>query len=137
MRVNHIESRLEQQLTLKTLILNSVDNLTKVGYSNITPHRVHARLSALKENWEKFSLIHDAINLAVTKLSNDEKVQMQSHAYFSNNLFAATHESYLEAVEKMNSTMIQNVQPMVLPHLKIQIFLCSFIMLGYRALTFP
>lgn len=30
-------------------------------------------------------------------------MQMQSHAYFSDNLFAATHESYLEAVEKMNS----------------------------------
>jgi len=51
-----------------------VDNLTKIDYSNVTPPRVHARLSALKKSWEKFSLVHEAISLAMTKITIEEKL---------------------------------------------------------------
>jgi len=87
MRLNHIENRLQQQLTIKDLIVNSVDNLTKVGYSNVTSPRVHSRLSALKESWEKFLLVHEAISLAMTKIIIEEKLQLQQHSYFSENLY--------------------------------------------------
>lgn len=103
MRVSHIESRIEQQLVIKNLIVNSVDNLTKVGYANITVQRVQARLSALKENWEKFSLVNDAINLAMTKLNTDERSLLQNHEYFTSDLFSTTYECYLETVEKINT----------------------------------
>jgi len=105
MRVDHIERRIEQQLTLKDLIENAYDNLAKVGYSNITSHRVNARLTFLKENWGKFSIIHDAITLSMTKLSSDEKTCVQRHLYFSGNLFSITNECYLESVEKMTSLL--------------------------------
>lgn len=103
MRVSHIENRIEQQLALKGLIEHAVDNVLKVGYSNVTSQRVQARLTSLKDNWEKFSLNHDAIGMAMTKLSPDDKSTIQQHSYFLENLFATTHESYLDAVEKFNS----------------------------------
>lgn len=108
MRPSHIENRLEQQLTLKDFILNSVDNLIKIGMANVTSHRVLARLSALKETWEKFSIIHEAISLAMTKVTQEEKLQLQRHTYFSENLYSSTYEFYLDAVEKMNSLLEQD-----------------------------
>ncbi|XP_072757717.1 uncharacterized protein [Anoplolepis gracilipes] len=103
MRIEHIVNRLEQQLTLKDFIVNAVDNLTKVGYSNITSQRVNARLRALKENWETFSVIHHAINVAITKTTLDEKSQLHCHAYFSENIYSTTYEAYLDAIEKMTA----------------------------------
>jgi len=108
MRLNHIENRLQQQLTIKDLIVNSVDYLTKIGYSNVTTQRVHARLSALKESWEKFSLVHEAISLAMTKITVEEKLQLQQHPYFSEHLYSTTYELYLESVEKMMLFLDQN-----------------------------
>ena len=83
------------------LIANAMDNLVKVGDSNITPQRVHTRITSLKENWEKFFLVHEAIGLAMTELSSSDRLHLQNHSYFSENLFSITHEFYLEAVEKM------------------------------------
>lgn len=103
MRISHVESRLEQQTTLIDLIANAMDNLIKVGVTNITPQRVHARLTSLKENWEKFSLVNDAIGLSVSELSPEDRLQIQKHSYFSENLFSMTHECYLKAIEKMTS----------------------------------
>lgn len=94
---------MEQQFAVMDLIANAVDNLTKVELSNITSHRVHARLDFLKENWQKFFIAHEAILLAMTKLESEEQLHLQSHSYFSDNLLAMTHESYLEAVEKMSA----------------------------------
>lgn len=102
MRVEHIERRIEQQLALKGLIENAYENLIKVGYSNTTSHRVHARLASLKDNWEKFSIIHDAITLSMTKLSSEDKLCLQHNSYFSDDVFSITHECYLESVEKIN-----------------------------------
>lgn len=103
MRISHIENRLEQQLTLRNFIVNSVDNLKKNGFSSVTPQRVNARLSALRENWENFSLVHNTIGLALTKLNQEDKAQIQNHIYFSENLFSSTYDAYLEAIDKMNS----------------------------------
>jgi len=108
MRLKYIENRLQQQLTLKELIANSFDNFIKIGYTNVTSARVHARLSALEESWEKFSVIHEAINLVITKLNTEEQFQLQQHSYFSENLFSITYELYLEAVEKITSFLNHN-----------------------------
>lgn len=50
MKVDHIKSRIKQQLALKELIEHAYDNFAKVGYSNITSHRVNAQLASLNEN---------------------------------------------------------------------------------------
>lgn len=105
MRPSHIESRLEQQLNLKDFIVNSVDNLLKAGCSNISSARVQVRLASLKETWERFSIVNDAICLAMTKLSSEERIELQQHSYFSENLFSKTHESYLDAIERMTSLL--------------------------------
>lgn len=104
MRLSHVKNRIEQQLALKEFIDNAVDNLVKVGYRNLTPNRVNTRMTALKENWEKFSIVNEAIALAITKLSPDEKLLLQ-HSYFVDNLFSKTYENYLEAIEKMSSLL--------------------------------
>lgn len=103
MRLSHIEHRLEQQLTLKELIVHSFDNLVKVGQANVTPARLQARLSSLKDSWEKFSIIHDAISLSIKQITQEEQSQLLQHSYFSDNIFSATYESYLDSMEKMNS----------------------------------
>lgn len=108
MRLSHIEHHIEQQFLRKDLITNAVENLTRVGYSNITPQRVHARLNSLKEGWEKFSITHDAIGLSITKLSREEQLQIRLHSYFKENIFVTTHESYLEAIEKRNILLIDS-----------------------------
>lgn len=113
MRVDHIERRIEQQLTLKDLIDNAYVNFAKVGYSNITSQRVHARLASLKENWTKFSLIHDAIVLSMSKLRLEDKAYLQNHSYFSENLFSITQECYLDAVEKITSILDSENQPTI------------------------
>lgn len=96
------QNRIEQQFNIMDLIANAVDNLTKVGLSNITPQRVKARLISLKENWKKFSLAHEAISLEMSELNSAEQLQLKEHSYFSENFYSITHECYLEAVEKMS-----------------------------------
>lgn len=105
MRLNHIENRIEQQLVLKEVIDHAVDNLVRIGYQNLTPNRVHTRIAALKDNWKTFSIVNDAIGLAVTKLNPEERLLLQRHSYFSESLFSKTHESYLEAIKQMNSLL--------------------------------
>lgn len=105
MKLNHVKNQIEQQFTLMDLIANAVDNLTKVGLSNITTHRVHARLNALKETWEKFSVTHEAIGLAMTELHPNEQLILRNHLYFLENLYSMTREDYLEAIEKMNQLL--------------------------------
>lgn len=103
MRVAHIENRLEQQLNLKDFIVNAYDNLVKGGYSNISSQRVNARVTALKETWEKFSVINNAISVAKTKITLDEKLQLHRHSYFADNIFTNTYEAYLDIIEKMTA----------------------------------
>lgn len=103
MRLTHIECRIAQQLSLSEIISNYYDNLIRSGLSNITPVRIHTRIAALKEDWEKFNIIHEAIGIAVTALDEDDKSKILTHDYFINNTFALTHELYIESLEKMIS----------------------------------
>jgi len=64
----------------------------------LTSSRIQIRITTLKEDWEKFSLVHKAIK--IQKLSSEEKLKVQNHSYFSENLFAITHECYLESIER-------------------------------------
>ncbi|KYM94546.1 hypothetical protein ALC62_14824 [Cyphomyrmex costatus] len=66
MRVSHIEHHIEQQLSLSSLIINAYDNLIKYGMENVASQRINVRLTALKENWERFLVAHDAITLLPT-----------------------------------------------------------------------
>lgn len=87
-RLRHVQNRIEQQFNIMDLIANAVDNLTKVGLSNVTPQRVQARLDSLKENWEKFSIAHEAISLAMSELNSDEQLHLKEHLYFSENFYS-------------------------------------------------
>ncbi|XP_029169628.1 uncharacterized protein LOC114939494 [Nylanderia fulva] len=108
-KLSHVKNRIEQQFILMNLIANSLDNLTKVGLSNITVQRVQACLTSIKDNWEKFSVSHDAIGLAISELDSVDQLQLNENEYFSENLYSMTHESYLEAVERM-SIILDSVQ---------------------------
>ncbi|KYN17844.1 hypothetical protein ALC57_09837 [Trachymyrmex cornetzi] len=74
MRLAHVEARLEQQLTLNTLIASSYDDLTKVGLHNLNYQRIQARLTALKDDWEKFFIIHEAIGIALRELNHEDRL---------------------------------------------------------------
>ncbi|KYN12141.1 hypothetical protein ALC57_15704 [Trachymyrmex cornetzi] len=69
MRLAHVEARLEQQVALNHLIASSYEDLTKVGLTNLNSQRIQARLAALKDDWEKFSIVHEAIGIALQELS--------------------------------------------------------------------
>ncbi|XP_071581815.1 uncharacterized protein [Temnothorax nylanderi] len=107
MRLSHIENHLEQQLTLMGIISKTFDNLLTIGRSNIMPHMVHTRLENLRENWDQFSVKHQAIGLAVRGLSSEERLRVINHAYFLEGLFAQTHQSYLREIDKLNSFLTQ------------------------------
>ncbi|XP_018377661.1 PREDICTED: uncharacterized protein LOC108770524 [Trachymyrmex cornetzi] len=102
MRLAHVEARLEQQLTLNTLITSSYDDLTKVSLHNLNYQRIQARLTALKDDWEKFFIIHEAIGIALRELNHEDRLYIQNHSYFSENFFVTTRELYLESTERMS-----------------------------------
>lgn len=105
MRLSHAEHYVEQQLELMQTIGQSYDNLIKNGMENVSPQRVNVRFSALKENWQKFCVRHDAITLAIKQLSDSDKESIMEHSYFKDNLFSVTNENYLESVERFNSVL--------------------------------
>ncbi|XP_011859112.1 PREDICTED: uncharacterized protein LOC105556623 [Vollenhovia emeryi] len=111
MRLNHIVTRLEQQLTFIDLISHAAENLERVGQANITSQRIHARLASLKETWEQFLLQHQAVNLAISELDTADKETALAHSYFSGNSFSSTHECYLEAIERMSSFLESEREP--------------------------
>lgn len=141
MRLSHIESRLEQQVAAIEVIMNAYDNVKGVGLSNITTQRVHTRISALKEDWEKFSLTNDAINVAISALSYEDRLTIKDHSYFTEKVFSKTHEEYLEALKKMTSLLDTNSTEMARfsssPFRKILQILLPFITIhGFRGLIF-
>lgn len=82
MRLSHIYNYIELQFALAELITESYDNFIKNGLDTVTKQRVRACLSILKDDWERFSLEHKAITIAINKLKNDDKVELQAHSYF-------------------------------------------------------
>jgi len=105
MRRSHVEARLEQQITLSKVIASSYDELIKSGFSNITSTRIQSRIASLKEDWDKFSLINDAVGIAMKKLSVEDRTLVQQHSFLQENTFATTKEAYLNSLEKMMSLL--------------------------------
>lgn len=85
--------------------MHSYDHLIKDGIYSVTPTQINTRISVLKEGWEKFNIIHEAILIAVAVLTENDKRQIRLHSYFVDNLFVKTHEAYIETREKMTSLL--------------------------------
>lgn len=94
MKLSHIYSHIEQQITLSEIIFHTYDNFIKNGLTDVTSQRVHSRLSTLKDDWERFSLKHHAITIAANVLNESERSILHEHSYFKDNVFVSTHETY-------------------------------------------
>ncbi|XP_024889769.1 uncharacterized protein LOC112466111 [Temnothorax curvispinosus] len=105
MRLSHVENYLELQFTMMGMIEKTSDNLISVGRSNITLTMVQTRLTDLKENWDQFSMRHQAIGLAVRSLNAEDRLLIMNHAYFSEGLFPKTHQIYLREIDRLNSIL--------------------------------
>lgn len=103
MRISHIQGHLEQQHSLSTLIFRSLETFTKIPTSELTSRVVNARLTLLKDTWDKFSVTHDAIMISITQLDPPEQGIIRSHNYFTDNIHSLTYECYLECLDRMNS----------------------------------
>ncbi|XP_071644508.1 uncharacterized protein [Temnothorax longispinosus] len=104
--IDHIN----QQLGLSNFIGNVYDNFIKKGSSGITKQRIDNYLSSLDENWKRFSLNHDAILLAIAKLTSEDRQLIRTHSYFTDQLFSATHMDYVAAVEQIKSSISTDQQ---------------------------
>ncbi|KMQ87724.1 metal transporter [Lasius niger] len=102
MRISHIQGRLEQQQSLSILIARSLENFTKIPTNDLTFRVINARLTSLKDNWDKFSIVHDAIMISINQLSATDQKLIRSHAYFTDNIYSVTYEHYLECLDRMN-----------------------------------
>jgi len=107
MRRSHVEARLEQQIALSKIIASSYDELTKPGFLNMTSTRIQSRIASLKEDWEKFSLVNDAICIAIRELSDEDQIRVQQHPFLRENTFTCTKEAFLNSLEKM-TTLLEN-----------------------------
>jgi len=105
MRKTHVEARLEQQIALSRSIANSYDELVKPGLSNITATRIQSRTASLKEDWERFSLVNDAIRIAIRELSFEDQLQVQQHPYLQEDLFTSTKDLYLNSLERITALL--------------------------------
>ncbi|XP_011883957.1 PREDICTED: uncharacterized protein LOC105571095 [Vollenhovia emeryi] len=110
MRLSHVKDRIEHQLVLKELIDTAVDRLIKVGYSNLNPPRVKARLASLRETWLQFSLGHRTLGLTITRFNSEEATSALHHSYFSEGLFSTTLEAYLVAVRQMSLLLEEDTE---------------------------
>ncbi|XP_018360741.1 PREDICTED: uncharacterized protein LOC108759682 [Trachymyrmex cornetzi] len=102
MRLSHVEARIEQQLALAELIAGAYDCLISVGLNNVNFQRIRTRLAAMREDWERFSIVHEAIMNAIKEMLPEDRLVARSQLYFTNNMFASTRELYLENVERFN-----------------------------------
>jgi len=107
MRRSHVEARLEQQIVLSRIIASSYDELIKPELLNVTSTRIRSRIASLKEDWEKFSVVNDAICIAIKELSVEDQIQVQQHPFLQDNTFTTTKEAFLNSLEKM-TTLLDN-----------------------------
>lgn len=111
MRYSHIIARIGQQYELFNLISYSYDRLVEVELDNLTILRIKTRIDSLDETWQRFSVTHDAISIAISDLSQEEASKVKVHSYFTENLFSVAHESYLSNVEKMRLLLDSHSEP--------------------------
>ena len=109
MKVSHIENHIDEQSSHMQFIASAVSNLMSVGVPNISTHRIETRRAALNDIWNKFSVNNDAIKIALRQVSARDKERLLKTSYFKDNLFEATREGYLEALETMSS-LIEIIQ---------------------------
>ncbi|XP_071574144.1 uncharacterized protein [Temnothorax nylanderi] len=100
-----IIDQINQQLVLSSFIASAYDNFVKNEPSGITKQRIDSCLSSLAENWNRFSLTHGAIMLAVDKLKEEDKQLIRAHSYFTDQLFSMTYMDYITAVEQIKSSI--------------------------------
>ncbi|XP_067209400.1 uncharacterized protein [Linepithema humile] len=105
MRLSHIEARIEQQIELTKLISDIYDDLIEHDITHTSYHEILLRLNVLREDWQKFATIHDAINIAITKLKLEEENQIREHIYFSDNLFTTTRKNYITNCGRLQSLL--------------------------------
>ncbi|XP_025269128.1 uncharacterized protein LOC112639446 [Camponotus floridanus] len=74
MRISHIQGRLEQQHSLSTLIVRSLESFTQIPTIELT-----------------------------SRLSPSEQELIRNHPYFTDNIHSTTYERYLECVDRMNA----------------------------------
>nr|XP_012234631.1 PREDICTED: uncharacterized protein LOC105679278 [Linepithema humile] len=104
MRLSHIERRLEYQVELTKFIFNAYDELIEHGLTHISYHEIQLRLNVLDKDWHRFTVTHDAINIAIAQLDKEERGQIKEHIYFTEDLFATTLKNYT-----VNSGRIQSL----------------------------
>lgn len=103
MRVKHVERRIDQQTKLRNFIRSFIRNLTSIGLENVTRHRAEARRALLEEKWLKFLANHDALTVAITKVSSEEKERILQRPYYRRQYYDSTQECYREVLEKANT----------------------------------
>jgi len=112
MRPAHVQARLEQQFALTAQIINAYDEL--IENNSVTFPRIQTYISALQEDWEKFSVIHDAITISLNQLSPEDRLTVQQHTYFKIDAFTITRKSFLNTLERMktlqNSTHNKSIE---------------------------
>lgn len=79
--------------------------LLSVGPSNLTHARITSRINALTETWEKFSIVHDALLIAIGSLNAYESSLAKANPYFANDIFVDTRDAYTESLEKMTTLL--------------------------------
>lgn len=99
MRLDHVVHRADQQLILSASIAKAFENLNS---RTITRGRVEIRLEAVKQTWEEFQVNHKAITIALRDLDSTDRHKVREHPYFSEDLFAAIEDCFLETVAKMS-----------------------------------
>jgi len=103
MRISHIKNRIEHQFSLSNLIFQAIESFNRIAPTDITTRLLNARVTALKENWDKFAIIHDAIVISIGHLSTEDKEVIREHSYFGDNGHARTYERHLDSIDKMSA----------------------------------
>ncbi|XP_012543645.1 uncharacterized protein LOC105841073 [Monomorium pharaonis] len=105
MSLNQIHSQIEMQLALSEIIAGTYDNFMKTHVDDIPNKVIQARLTTLKDVWERFSAKHRAVGIAVAGLGPDEKREIQSHSYFTSNMFTSTYDHYTTCYERLTALL--------------------------------
>src|SRR5580765_3650812 len=106
-----LNALLESQLEIYGRIFRSVDNLKKMGSSNINLSAIEARIRIMDQMWNKFESQHDLIRAAY-------KDKFKESEYTKTDLFEQTDSTYViqrstlaEAAERYKTPAATSVAP--------------------------
>ncbi|XP_034951554.1 uncharacterized protein [Chelonus insularis] len=105
MRAEHVERRLDQQLSYAERIENAYEHLMSVGRGDVSRHRIESRLQALREEWGNFNVNNDAILMCIRKVEFPQRTVLEQHTYFINKVYNKTYQTYLDNVERMSNLL--------------------------------